>query len=72
MRSNVMVDVSWDYNSKVSAEEFIIRFANKFSPIIQSMQENDGDLFVSDYQKLVSLGWKIKEVSSHLKGKGNE
>jgi len=67
-----MVDVSWDYNSKVSAEQFIIRFANEFFPIIKSMQENDGDLFVSDYQKLVSLGWKIREVSSHLKGKGNE
>tara|TARA_R110000751_G_scaffold92067_1_gene180349 strand:+ start:287 stop:505 length:219 start_codon:yes stop_codon:yes gene_type:complete len=72
MRSNVMVDVSWDYNSKVSAEEFIVRFANKLSPIIQTMQQNDGDLFISEYQKLVSLGWKIQEVSSDLKGKGNE
>jgi len=67
-----MVEVSWDYHSKVSAEQFIVRFANEFSPIIQSMKENEGDLFVSEYQKLLELGWKIKEVSSDLKGKENE
>lgn len=62
-----MKEVPWDYDEKVSVEEFLIRFERKLSPIINSIHECDGDMMLSEYRDLLELGCKLKRVALKMK-----
>jgi len=54
----------------VTGEEFIKELRDLVVLPVQSMQENDGDMFMSDYQKLISASWHIVNAISQI-GKNN-
>lgn len=62
-----MSELPWSYDESVSAEECLIRLESKLSPIINSIQESDGDMMLSEYRDLLELGWKLKHIVSKMK-----
>ena len=60
-------NIPWNYGEKVTPEEFIIKFGGKFTPIMQSMHESDGDMLMSDYRDLLELGWQVSHAVEALK-----
>ena len=62
-----MQELPWSYDESVSAEECLIRFERKFSPIVMNMQEYEGDMMLSDYRDLLELGWKLKRIVLEMK-----
>jgi len=50
----------------VTLEEYVRRLAPLILKPVVSMQELDGDMLMSDYQKLVDAAWKIKSILKML------
>lgn len=50
----------------VTGEEFIKELRDLVVLPVRSMQEMDGDMFMSDYQKLISASWHIHNAISEL------
>lgn len=67
-----MKELPWSYDETITAEECLIRFESKFSPIILSMYESDGDIMLSEYRELLALGWKLKSIVLKIKDTYNE
>lgn len=42
---------------ELSDKEFLAEAAEIFCDVMRTMSEMDGDMFMSDYQKLMSLFW---------------
>ena len=63
--------VQWTYNEDVTDEEFLARFADKFIPIMNCMQDCEGDLMMSDYRELLDLFWKMKRYQE-ARGQTND
>jgi len=63
----MMSELPWNYCENVSAEECLIRLESKLSPIINSIQESDGDMMLSEYRDLLELGFKLKRIVSEMK-----
>ena len=62
-----MSELPWNYCENVSAEECLIRLESKLSPIINSIQESDGDMMLSEYRDLLELGFKLKRIVLEMK-----
>lgn len=60
----------WDEDANepimLTLEEYVRRLAPLIVGPVASMQELDGDMMMSDYQKLVDATWKIKSVLKKL------
>lgn len=54
----------------VTGEEFIKELKELVVLPVRSMQELDGDMYMSDYQKLITASWHIANAISQL-GKDN-
>jgi hypothetical protein len=46
----------WSYNEQISAEEFIERIAPVIADIASSLHDMEGDIYLSDYRKLLEIG----------------
>jgi hypothetical protein len=66
------VTYRWGWNDDtnepimVTLEEYVRRLAPLILKPVVSMQELDGDMLMSDYQKLVDAAWKIKSILKML------
>jgi len=62
----------WDDDTNqpimLTLEEYVRRLAPLIVGPVASMQELDGDMMMSDYQKLVDATWRIKSVLKTLDG----
>jgi len=62
----------WDDDTNqpimLTLEEYVRRLAPLIVGPVASMQDLDGDMMMSDYQKLVDATWRIKSVLKTLDG----
>lgn len=62
----------WDDDTNqpimLTLEEYVRRLAPLIVGPVASMQELDGDMMMSDYQKLVDATWRIKSILKMLDG----
>lgn len=49
----------WSYNVEVDGDEFIKRLTPMIIEPVRQMMECDGDMFMSEYQKLVGAFWQL-------------
>ena len=60
----------WDDDTNqpimLTLEEYVRRLAPLILKPVISMQDLDGDMLMSDYQKLVEASWKIKSILNSL------
>ena len=60
----------WDDESNepimLTLEEFIRRLAPMIIGPVRTMHDLDGDMMLSDYQKLSDAAWKIKSLLNSL------
>ena len=62
----------WDDDTNqpimLTLEEYVRRLAPLIVGPVASMQDLDGDMMMSDYQKLVDATWRIKSILKMLDG----
>lgn len=63
--------VKWEYAEEVSVPEFLRRLDKLLESPINQMIECDGDLLVSEYQKLIQAHYKLSNVVREMGGKTN-
>jgi len=60
----------WDEDTNepimITLEECVRRIAPLITEPVKSMQDLDGDMMMSDYQKLVDASWRIKSILKML------
>jgi len=60
----------WDEDTNepimVTLEEYVRKLAPLILRPVVAMQDLDGDMLMSDYQKLVEASWKIKSILNSL------
>ena len=60
----------WDDDTNqpimLTLEEYVRRLAPLIVGPVASMQDLDGDMMMSDYQKLVDATWRIKSILKML------
>lgn len=54
--------IQWAHDEQITAEEFIKRIEPMVCEPVSTLMECDGDMWMSDYQKLVSAFWRIKNA----------
>ncbi len=63
--------VTWAYKEEVSVPEFLRRLDKLLESPVHQMMECDGDLFMSEYQKLTQAHYKLSTVVREMEGKTN-
>jgi len=68
--SNEAKKYNWFYSDRVqyTVEEYINKIHELISDPISQMQECDGDLFMSQYQKLIEASEKLEHLNDQLNG----
>lgn len=61
--------IKWSHNEEITAEEFIKRLKPMVCDPVSTLMECDGDMWMSDYNKLVSAFWHLKNA---VKGMAEE
>ena len=51
----------WNYNTKMTAEEAIKELVT-FLPHLETMEELNGDMYVSDFQQLIKLSYHLQRL----------
>ena len=54
--------IKWLHNEEITAEEFIRRIAPMVCEPVSTLMECDGDMWMSDYNKLVSVYWRLNNA----------
>jgi len=67
--SNEVKKYNWFYSDKVqyTLEEYLYKLYELISSPIRQMQECDGDLYMSEYQKLIEGAWAFDRLIDQLK-----
>ncbi len=63
--------VKWTHDESVTLPEFIKRITAMVCGPVTTLQECDGDMWLSDLQKLASASWKLHNAVEQLE-KENE
>jgi hypothetical protein len=58
--------LNWEYNVEITPEEFIMRLKPLVCDPVSSLMEFDGDMWLSDYSKLVDAFWKIDNAVNKI------
>jgi hypothetical protein len=58
--------VKWSHNEEITAEEFIKRIKPMVCDPVSTMIECDGDMWLSDYQKLVSAFYRLTSAVEEM------
>ena len=51
--------IKWSHDEEITAEEFIKRIQPMVCEPVSTLMECDGDMWMSDYSKLVSAFWRL-------------
>jgi hypothetical protein len=60
--------LSWNYDEEISMEEFIRRIAKLVCEPVRTLQELDGDMYLSDYRDLNTAFWRLTNAVRRLDG----
>ena len=68
--TNEVKKYNWFYGGGVqyTVEEYISKLHELISSPIRQMRECDGDLFMSEYQKLIEASDKLEHLNDQLNG----
>lgn len=58
--------LNWEYNVEVTPEEFIMRLRPLVCDPVNTLIECDGDMWMSDYSKLITALWKINSAVKQM------
>jgi len=58
--------IKWSYDEEITAEEFIRRIQPIVCDPVSTLMECDGDMWLSDYSKLVSAFWRLKNAVDNM------
>ena len=58
----------WAHREEINAEEFIRRVADMALEPLNSMENMEGDMYMSDFRELVTLKWKLYHAVQRLDG----
>lgn len=64
--------VKWNWNEHVTPLTFIKRLAEEYKDPLSAMMDMDGDMQVSDYNKLIDLFWKFNNVLEDIKNREDD
>ena len=54
--------IKWSHDEEITAEEFIKRLKPMVCDPVSTLMECDGDMWMSDYNKLVSVYWRLNNA----------
>ena len=57
----------WKYNKEIELEEYIEKVYNKVSSACTTMRECDGDMWLSDYNKLMDAEYRLSDLLNQMK-----
>ena len=58
--------LNWEYNVQITPEEFIMRLKPLVCGPVSTLMEYEGDMWVSDYARLVDAYWKLENAAKKL------
>lgn len=58
--------IKWSHDEEITAEEFIKRLKPMVCGPVSTLMECDGDMWMSDYSKLVSAFWHLKNAVDNM------
>ena len=58
--------VKWSHNEEITAEEFIKRIQPMVCDPVSTLMECDGDMWMSDYSKLVTAFWRLTNAVEEM------
>jgi hypothetical protein len=64
-------EIQWD-GEKVTAEEYIMRLIDLIVEPVENMVEYEGDMWLSDYRKLLDAAWKLKAFETRMSWKNGK
>ena len=71
--SNEVKKYNWFYeDGKYTLLEYLTELRDLINSPVTQMQECDGDLFMSEYQKLVTASYKLSNLVDQLKKEQEE
>ena len=72
----IMIKNKWNTEKQdydlISLAEFVLSLENKICDPMQSAWEMDGDMYLSDYQKLTAAAHKIRSACIEIKKQKSE
>ena len=60
--------LNWGYKKTVTAEEWILLADDLVSGSLDTMQQLDGDCYMSDYQKIMEFAQRLVNAASAIRG----
>ena len=64
--------LQWDFEKTVTAEEWILRADDLVSGSLDTMQQLDGDCYMSDYHKIMEFAQRLNNAAKTLRGEDND
>jgi hypothetical protein len=58
--------IKWSHDEVITAGEFIKRIQPMVCEPVSTLMECDGDMWMSDYSKLVSAYWRLRNVVEEM------
>jgi hypothetical protein len=54
----------WDFQTRLPPKEFLERITPMILDPIDNMVEMEGDMYMSDYRKFMTVSWKLRNMDS--------
>ena len=72
MAKSKRIMLNWEYTVELTPEEFIMRLKPLVCDPVSSLMEFDGDMWMSDYRKLVDAAWKLNSFATRMSWKNGK
>ncbi len=72
MAKSKRIMLNWEYNVELTPEEFIMRLKPLVCEPVNNLMECDGDMWMSDYSKLVNAFWKLNNAVKKMEEENGE
>jgi len=60
----------YDYEDKsLTAEEIVLEVEKVISSVCSTLIDCDGDMWMSDYRKLMNCNWRLHHIKNQIEGK---
>tara|TARA_R100000781_G_scaffold93528_1_gene58104 strand:+ start:937 stop:1164 length:228 start_codon:yes stop_codon:yes gene_type:complete len=62
--------IQWSYDKYLTPQEFIVQLYELINDPLDNLMQMDGDMYLSDYRKLMDAKWRMHHAMRDLKEKG--
>ena len=62
--------IHWKGDEHITSSEFIVKLHDLLNDPLDNLMQMDGDMFLSDYRKLMDAKWRMYPAMRDLKEKG--